>query len=58
MKVKIITKGTVSYIFPISKGESIRFSDPQKAVHYCNEKDLEVVNKDELHIFYSNQLKK
>jgi hypothetical protein len=58
MKVKIVTNGAAAYVFPISKGESVRFGSPQKAVNYCNENDLEVVNKDELATFYSMQLKK
>lgn len=58
MKVKIRTNGAAAYVFPISKGESVRFGSPQKAVNYCNENDLEVVNKEELDLFYSKQLKK
>jgi|TARA_R110000868_G_scaffold294284_2_gene554903 hypothetical protein len=58
MKVRLSTNGVSCRTFPVGKGESVRFSSIQKAINYCNENDLEVVNKEEIHAFYSNQLKK
>ena len=58
MKVKLSTNGVSCRTFPVGKGESVRFSSIQKAIHYCNENDIEVVNKLELDKFYWQQLKK
>ena len=58
MKVNLKTNGAVCHTFPVDKGESVRFSSIQKAINYCNENDIEVVNKLELDRFYWQQLKK
>lgn len=58
VKIEIINGSSKVKVKRTDGSESTLCKDLQHAVNYCNEQDFTVVNKDQIGMFFSRQLRK